>query len=101
MKKLLFGLSIMCICNAYADDTELAEQVRYKEEIVHALREEILQIESETLRCEKSKKGWIAATVIGGTGVVATGTAAIVQGVKLKEKQKSKKETKEAKEGDK
>ena len=63
------------------------------------MRDEIIQIESETMRCEKSKKGWIAATVIGGTGVVATGTAAIVQGIKLKEQQKANPNTsKESKE---
>ena len=72
--------------------TDINSEIREKEEIVRTLRDEIAQIESETLRCEKSKKGWIAATVIGGTGVVATGTAAIVQGVKLKEKQNQIKE---------
>ena len=37
-------------------------------------------------KCEKQKKGWIAATVIGSAGVVATGVAAGVQGVQIKEK---------------
>ncbi len=36
------------------------------------------------LRCKKAKKGWVAATIIGGAGVLATGTAAIVQANKLK-----------------
>ena len=95
MKKYCSVLLIMCICNAYADDTKLAEQIRYKEEVLQTLKNEIAQIESETLRCEKSRKGWIAATVIGGTGVVATGTAAIVQGVELNQQKNSKKDTKE------
>ena len=45
------------------------------------------------------KKGWVAATVVGGVGVVATGTAAIIQANKLKNKdnKKSTKETTENK----
>ncbi len=89
MKKILFGLSIICICNAYADDAELAEQVRYKEEVLQTLKNEIQQIDSEMTRCEKTKKGWVAATVIGSVGVAATGTAAIVQAVKINEKKKA------------
>lgn len=89
MKKILFGLSIMCIFNAYADDAELVEQVRYKEEVLQTLKNEIQQIDSEMTRCEKTKKGWVAATVIGGVGVAATGTAAIVQAVKINEKKKA------------
>ena len=72
----------------FADNENLAEQVRYKEEILKTLKEEIQQIDSEMARCEKAKKGWVAATVIGGAGVVATGTAAIVQGVKINQKKK-------------
>ena len=100
MKKYCSVLLIMCICNAYADDTELAEQVRYKEEVLRTLKEEISQIDSEMLRCEKAKKGWVAATVIGGVGVAATGTAAIIQTVKMKEKNNPRK-TEEQKDGQK
>ena len=55
---------------------------------IQELKEEIKQIDSEQMRCEKAKKGWLVATVVGGVGVVATGTAAIVQADKLK-KQKT------------
>ena len=41
------------------------------------------------------KKGWVAATVVGGVGVVATGTAAIIQANKLKNKDKITTETKD------
>ena len=100
MKKLLFGLSIICICNAYADNAELAEQVRYKEEVLQTLKNEIQQIDSEMMRCEKAKKGWIAATVVGGVGVAATGAAAIAQGVKIHQKNSPKQES-EQKDGQK
>ena len=72
----------------------MAEQVAYKEEIIQTLKEEIKQIDSEMSRCEKAKKGWLAATVIGGVGVVATGTAAIAQTVKAKKDQKAKEQEK-------
>jgi negative regulator of sigma E activity len=73
----------------------LSEQIRYKEEIVRTLKDEIQQIDSEMARCEKSKKGWVAATVIGSVGVAATGTAAIVQAVKINEKKKEQTQPKD------
>ena len=75
---------------AYADDIDMSEQIRYKEEILKTLKEEIAQIDSEMARCEKTKKGWVAATVVGGVGVAATGTAAIVQAVKINQKKTEK-----------
>ena len=78
-----------------ADTNDLADQVRYKEEVLQTLKNEIQQIDSEMLRCEKAKKGWVAATVIGGVGVAATGTAAIVQTVKMNEKKKAPTQTKD------
>ena len=43
-------------------------------------------LDEEIAKCKKQKKGWIAATVVGAAGVVATGTAAAIQGVKIGEK---------------
>ena len=73
---------------------ELVSQIQYKEQLVNELKEEIAQIDAEMIRCEKAKKGWIAATVVGGVGVAATGTAAIIQGVKLNQQKKEKTEEK-------
>ena len=78
----------LCSFPVFADNIDLAEQVRYKEEVLKTLKEEIEQIDSEMARCEKAKKGWVAATVVGGVGVAATGTAAIVQAVKINQKNK-------------
>ena len=72
-----------------ADDT--VDIIRQKEEIIKKLNAEIAQIDSEMLRCQKTKKGWLAATIIGGAGVVATGTAAIVQATKLNKSGKTEK----------
>ena len=71
-----------------ASVTEVTD-VQYKEQVVNKLNEEISQINSEMARCEKAKKGWKVATVIGGVGVAATGAAAIVQATKLNKSGKS------------
>lgn len=86
MKKFYSILLVMCICNAYANDAELQENISYKVEVLNTLKDEIQQIDSEMLRCKRVKKGWVAATVVGGIGVAATGTAAIVQMVRMNEK---------------
>jgi hypothetical protein len=67
-------------------NTELSGQIQYKEQLVRELKEEIQQIDSEMARCQKVKKGWVAATVVGGVGVVATGAAAIAQTVGARKK---------------
>ena len=51
--------------------------------IISTLENDNRILDSEIERCEKKKKGWIAATVIGGVGVVSTGVAAGVQAGKI------------------
>ena len=53
---------------------------------IATLENDIRILDEEIAKCKKQKKGWIAATVIGAAGVVATGTAAAVQGVKIGDK---------------
>ena len=55
-------------------------------EVVQTLRHDIQALDEQIATCERKRKGWVAATVIGGAGVVGTGIAAIVQGSKIKEK---------------
>ena len=52
---------------------------------IATLENDIAILDEEIAKCEKQKKGWIAATVIGSAGVLSTGIAAGVQGVKIKE----------------
>jgi len=77
---------------AFGADNNLDTQIQYKEQLVNELKEEIAQIDSEMVRCQKTKKGWVVATVVGGVGVAATGTAAIVQSVKMNQQKKGKTE---------
>ena len=53
---------------------------------IATLENDIRILDEEIEKCKKQKKGWITATVVGAAGVVATGTAAAVQGVQIKEK---------------
>ena len=55
-----------------------------EEAAIATLENDIRILDEEIAKCEKQKKGWVAATVIGGAGVLSTGVAAAVQGVKIK-----------------
>jgi hypothetical protein len=75
-------------------DEQKAELVAQKTAELDTLKSDIAQIISEKARCGKQKKGWTAATIIGSLGVVATGTAAIVQGSKVSDKKDELKQLK-------
>ena len=106
----VFGLFFGIVSAASADivvknDTadRYAQQMNEYNEItmedartIQILENDIRILDSEIKKCEKSKKGWIAGTVIGSAGVAATGIAAIVQGVQIS-KEKDKKKDYEAK----
>lgn len=87
---LLLGVIYM----ARGDDIDLGSEIIYKYKLIEELKKEITQIDSENARCQRAKNGWVAATVVGGVGVVATGTVAIIQASKLKDKPQPKKENK-------
>lgn len=82
--------------NRFAEQAGISVEDFDEDSAIATLENDIRILDEEIAKCEKSKKGWIAATVIGGAGVVATGVAAGVQGVKIKEQKdeiKSQKET--------
>lgn len=56
---------------------------------ISILQNDITILDSELRKCQKEKKGWIAATVIGSAGVVATGVAAGVQGAQIVKKKET------------
>lgn len=71
----------------FAEQTTGASYEEFDDEAAIAtLENDIRILDEEIAKCQKQKKGWIAATVIGSAGVVATGVAAGVQGVQIKEK---------------
>lgn len=54
--------------------------------VVKTLRHDIQLLDEEIATCERKRKGWVAATVVGGVGVVGTGVAALVQNSKIQDK---------------
>jgi len=50
------------------------------------LENDIRILDEEIAKCQKKKKAWTAATIVGGVGVVATGVGAIVQANKNSDK---------------
>ncbi|MBO4700971.1 MAG: hypothetical protein J5620_04480 [Alphaproteobacteria bacterium] len=55
-------------------------------EVVQTLRQDIQLLDEEIMKCDRKRKGWVAATVVGGVGVVGTGIGAIVQHNKIQDK---------------
>ncbi len=83
MKKLfVFLLLFVSINPVFAD--EYTELIAYRD----SLKQQIATIDSEIARCEKSLKGWKAATIIGGIGTVASGIGIIAQNKQVKENKK-------------
>ncbi len=80
---------------AYAAEMAEANSVTEDEaRVIAILEKDIRLLDAEIKKCENSKKGWTAATVIGSAGVVATGVAAIVQGVQISDKKAELKKVK-------
>ena len=78
-KKLLPFLIVMTFIKPAISD-EYTELIAYRD----ALKEQIAAVES----CEKSLKGWKAATIIGSVGAVASGIGIIAQKNQIDENQK-------------
>ena len=55
-------------------------------QVVSTLRHDIQLLDEEIMKCDRKRKGWVAATVVGGVGVVGTGIGAIVQHNKIQDK---------------
>jgi hypothetical protein len=66
---------------------------------IQTLENDLRILDAEIKKCESSKKGWTAATVIGSAGIAATGIAAIVQGVKISDKKSKLSEINKEKKG--
>ena len=54
--------------------------------VVQTLRHDIQLLDEEIMQCERKRKGWVAATVVGGVGALSTGIAALVQHDNIQDK---------------
>lgn len=89
------GVIMLGIHNVMAEEYPDINTALEEQEIIRTLENDNRILDSEIERCEKKKKGWIAATVIGGVGVVSTGVAAGVQAGKINQ-EKAAIQTKQA-----
>ena len=89
MKRYILIFSILFYAPfAYGEDIVDADMARQME--LSKLKREISELEIKLSECKRKNKNWRTATWIGAAGTVATGTAAIVQGVKLNNLKKEK-----------
>lgn len=87
IKLLVIPITLMMVGVCRAETLEYNPAIEYtpeqRQKIITTLETDNRLLDVEIENCERKKKGWIAATVIGGAGVVSTGIAAAVQGKKL------------------
>ena len=87
---ILIFLILFSPVAARADDTGVMDADMSKQMELSKLKREVSELEIKLSECERKNKNWRTATWIGAAGTVATGTAAIVQGVKLNNLKKEK-----------
>ena len=64
---------------ADANESSQAARVAQLEQERDTLKADLKQIDSEMSRCKKQNKNWKTATIVGGIGVAATATGAVIQ----------------------
>ena len=86
------GGDAVCFTGGAADygDMDVDLQGMSEMEAISTLRADIQSLDEQIAQCEKQRKGWVAATVVGSVGVVGTGIGAIVQGKQVGEKKAEK-----------
>ena len=85
MGSVAYGADMATTNTGAQYDWQNDESYREAQDIA-TLEKDIRILDAEIEKCQKKKKAWTAATVVGGVGVVATGVGAIVQANKIKEK---------------
>lgn len=75
-----FLFMLLSVSFAYADEMTIDTSRQMQ---IASLKREISELEIKLGECTRKNKNWRTATWVGAAGTVATGTAAIVQGVKL------------------
>ena len=80
MKRVYIILFVFSVPFAYADEMAIDTSRQMQ---IASLKREISELEIKLGECTRKNKNWKTATWVGAAGTVATGTAAIDQGVKL------------------
>ena len=87
---ILIFLILFSPVAARADDTGVMDADMARQMELSKLKREVSELEIKLSECKRKTKNWKTATWIGAAGTLATGTAAIVQGVKLNNLKKEK-----------
>jgi adenylylsulfate kinase-like enzyme len=83
MKKLIaFTLPLALTISALADEAKILE-IAEKTAIRDTLRNDLEQIQRERDRCERTRRNWQTATVIGAVGAAAAVTTVWTQQSRL------------------
>ena len=90
MKRYILIFLILFSPVVRADDTGVMDADMARQMELSKLKREVTELEIKLSECKRKNKNWRTATWIGAAGTVATGTAAIVQGVKLNNLKKEK-----------
>ena len=90
MKRYIFVFLILFSPVAVRADDAVVPDDMSKQMELSKLKREVSELEIKLSECKRKNKNWKTATWIGAAGTVATGTAAIVQGVKLNNLKKEK-----------
>ena len=89
MKKVLLFLILFIPQIIWAEEAVVPDDMSKQMEL-SKLKREVSELEIKLSECTRKNKNWKTATWIGAAGTVATGTAAIVLGVKLNNLKKEK-----------
>ena len=98
---ILIFLTIFIPPFVRADDGAIVDSDMQRAMQIASLKREVSELEIQLSECRRKNKNWKTATWIGAAGTVATGTAAIVQGVKLTNLKKEKAKPTEGTKGEK
>ncbi|MDR1337604.1 MAG: hypothetical protein LBJ73_01070 [Rickettsiales bacterium] len=60
---------------------------------IRELEDEMFKMDSELRRCDRMRRDWRTATIIGGIGVVGTATGAIIQAAQISKQKKENTKT--------
>ncbi len=82
MRKMKRVYIILLFIPSFARADEISVDTSRQMQIA-SLKREISELEIKLSECSRKNKNWRTATWVGAAGTVATGTAAIVQAVKL------------------
>ena len=99
-KMKIFLLFLILFMPTFVRGEDIVDADMQRAMQISSLKREISELENQLSECKRKNKNWKTATWIGAAGTVATGAAAIAQGVKLNNLKKEKsnnKPTEEAK----